>query len=235
MNEAELLEAPQLSSDETHRIAFDGVSALAGRLEDPVAKLGDVVRTVAGLIEQTGSESQLPRLADVARSRVTTIEALTQDLVHAARSRQPRFALLATVDVRRALQHAGKLASGAGHSDDLVLDLPDEPVTIDWPAAPLNRALTLLVTTAMNHRGSGGRVTVRLTSGEDEALVTVDLADAPIPVGELLRVVGHFRDRHDEELPLGASSGTAGTTAGNSLITATATSTGTTFVVRLPR
>ena len=234
MNEAELLEAPQLSSDETHRLALDGVSALAGRLEDPVAKLGDVVRTVAGLIEQSGSESQLPRLADVARSRVTTIEALTQDLVHAARARQPRFTLLATVDVRRALQHAGGLASGAGHSDDLVLDLPDEPVTIDWPAAPLNRALTLLVTTAMNHRGSGDRVTVRLTSGEDEAHVTVDVA-ATIPVGELLRVVGHFRDRHDEELPLRASSGTAGTTAGNSLITATATSTGTTFVVRLPR
>jgi signal transduction histidine kinase len=235
MNEAELLEAPQLSSEETDRIVLDGVSALAGRLEDPVAKLGDVVRTVAGLIEQAGSESQLPRLADIARSRVTTIEALTQDLVHAAQACQPRFALVATVDVRKTLQHAGGLASGPGHSDDLVLDLPDEPVTIDWPAAPLNRALTLLVTTATNHRGSGARVTVRLTSVEDEALITVDLTGARIPFGELLRVIGHFRDRNDEELPLGASSSRAGTTAGNSLITATATSTGTTFVVRLPR
>ena len=220
-----------------HRVdasEIDGVTALAGRLEDPVAKLGDVVRTVAGLIEQTGSDSQLPRLADVARSRVTTIEALTQDLVHATRTGQPRLALLATVDVRRALQHAGRLASGAVHAGDLVLDLPDDSVTIDWPAAPLNRALTLLVATAMNHRGPGDRVTVRLTSSEHEAHVTVDVA-ARVPVGELLRVVGHFRDRHDEELPLRASSGSAGTTAGNNLITATATSTGTTFVVRLPR
>ena len=220
-----------------HRVEaseIDGVSALAGRLEDPVAKLGDVVRTVAGLVEQSGAESQLPRLADVARSRVTTIEALTQDLVRAAKARQPRLALLATVDVRRALQHAGGLASGAGHAGDLVLDLPDESVTIDWPAAPLNRALALLVATATNHRGPNDRVTVRLTSSEDEAHVTVDVA-ATIPVGELLRVVGHFRDRHDEELPLRASSATAGTTAGNSLITANATSTGTTFVVRLPR
>jgi K+-sensing histidine kinase KdpD len=208
---------------------------LAGRLEEPVAKLGDVVRTVAGLVEQAGSESQLPRLADLARSRVTTIEALTDDLMRATRTRQPRFARLATVDVRRALQHAGALASGAVHTDDLVLDLPDEPVVIDWPAAPLNRALTLLVTTAMNHRAPGGRVTVRLATSEDEALATVDVAGATIPVGELLRVVGHFRDRHDDELPLGASSCAAGTTARNGLITATSTSTGTTFLVRLPR
>jgi hypothetical protein len=136
--------------------------------------------------------------------------------------------------VRRALQHARRPASGALNAGDLVLDLPDDSVTIDWPAAPLNRALALLVATAMNHRGPGDRVTVRLTSSEHEAHVTVDVA-ARIPVGELLRVAGHFRDRHDEELPLGASSGTAGTTVGNSLITATATSTGTTFVVRLPR
>ena len=92
----------------------------------------------------------------------------------------------------------------------------------------IHRALTLLVTTAMNHLAPGGRVTVRLTSGEAEALLNVDLTGAPIPAGELLRVVGHFRDRHDEELPLDASSRTAGTTARNSLITAAATSTDTT-------
>src|SRR5687768_8729248 len=109
----------------------DGVTALADRLEDPVARLGDVVRTVAGLIEQTGSESQLPRLADVARSRVTTVEALTNDLVRAARTRRQRLAPPAAFDLREVLEHAVELASSASPSDRPVLELPDEPVSIE--------------------------------------------------------------------------------------------------------
>ena len=214
---------------------IEGVSVLAGRLEDPVAKLGDVVRTVAGLIEQSGSEARLPRLADVARSRVTTLEALTQDLVRAARTREQRLAPATTVDVRDALERARELASSTAHSDDLVLDLPDEPVSIDWPAAPMNRALTLLLTTAVNHLGSDGHVSVRLAALEDEAIVTVHAPRVRVPVGELLRVVGHFRDRRDDELPLDVTSRRGGTEARNSVITASSTSTGTTFVVRLPR
>jgi signal transduction histidine kinase len=213
----------------------DGVSVLAGRLEDPVAKLGDVVRTVAGLVECTSSEAQLPRLADVARSRVTTVEALTNDLVRAATTRGQRLAPAATVDVRRALEHARDPAWSGLQSDDLLLDLPDEPVTIEWPARPTHRALGLLVTTALNHLAPGGQVTVRLTTTEDEALVNVHVAGAPVRAGELLRVVGHFRDRHDEELPLDVTWRAAGTTARNSLITATSTAADTDFQVRWPR
>jgi signal transduction histidine kinase len=213
----------------------DGVDALAGRLEDPVAKLGDVVRTVAGLIEQAGAGSRLPRLADVARSRVTTVEALTNDLVRASRSRHERCAPAATVDVRAALERAAELAGSGARSDDLVLDLPPESVIVEWPAGPLNRALTLLVTTAVNHLQPGDRMTVRLTALEDEATVTVELPGAPVPIGQLLRVVGHFRDRQDEELPIDVSSRPAGTEARNDLVTATAASTGTRFLVRLPR
>jgi GAF domain-containing protein len=214
---------------------IEGVSVLAGRLEDPVAKLGDVVRTVAGLIEQAGSKARLPRLADVARSRVTTLEAITQDLVRAARTREQRLAPATTVDVRDALERARELASSTADCDDLVVDLPDEPVSIEWPAAPMDRALTLLLTTAVNHLGSDGHVSVRLAALPDEAIVTVHAPRVRIPVGELLRVVGHFRDRRDDELPLDVTSRRAGTEARNSVVTATSTSTGTTFVVRLPR
>jgi GAF domain-containing protein len=213
----------------------DGVDALAGRLEDPVAKLGDVVRTVAGLIEQVGAESRLPRLADVARSRVTTVEALTNDLVRATRSRQQRCAPAAPVDVRAALERAVALAASGAHRDDLVLDLPPEPVTVEWPEGSLNRALTLLVTTAINHLQPGDRVTVGLTALEREATVTVELTGAQVPVGQLLRVVGHFRDRDDDELPIDVGSRPVGTEARNRLVTATSASTGTRFLVRLPR
>jgi GAF domain-containing protein len=213
----------------------DGVDALAGRLEDPVAKLGDVVRTVAGLIEQAGDESRLPRLADVARSRVTTVEALTSDLVRAARSRHERCASAATVDVRAALEHAAELAGSGAPRDDLVLELPPESVSVEWPATPMNRALTLLVTTAVNHLLPGDRMTVRLTALDDEARVTVELPGAAVPVGQLLRVVGHFRDRDDEELPIDVSSRPVGVEARNALVTATSAATGTRFLVRLPR
>jgi hypothetical protein len=98
----------------------------------------------------------------------------------------------------------------------------------------MNRALTLLLTTAVNHLGSDGHVSVRLAALEDEAIVTVHAPRVRVPVGELLRVVGHFRDRRDDELPLDVTSRRAGTEARNSVITASSTSTGTTFVVRLP-
>jgi GAF domain-containing protein len=221
-----------------HRVAgseLDGVGALAGRLEDPVAKLGDVVRTVASLIEQAGAESRLPRLADVARSRVTTVEALTNDLVRAARSRRQRFAPLATVDLRAALERAAALATSGAHRDDVVLHLPQGSVSVEWPATSMNRALTLLVTTAVNHLPPGDRMSVRLTASADEATVTVELPGAAIPAGQLLRVVGRFRDRDDEELPLGVSSRSVGTEARNDLVTATSAATGTRLLVRLPR
>lgn len=211
----------------------DGVDALAARLEDPVARLGDVVRTVASLAEHAGAESRLPRLADVARSRVTTVEALTNDLVRAARTRRERFPATGPIELRAALERAADLASSVADRGDLVLDLPDEPVALEWPGGRLNRALNLLVATVVNHLGSGDRVTVRLTAIGDEARVCVELPGTPIPVGQLLRVVGHFRDRDDEELPLGVSFRAAGTEAGNDVVTAVSSSTGTRFLVRL--
>lgn len=209
------------------------VIALASRLEDPVAKLGDVIRTAASLMEHPDPDPRLPRLADVTLDRLATVEALISDLSIVVQARRRRTGPV-PIDVREVLDSAGKLLSAA-RANVLVLDLPTEPVIIKWPVGMMNRSLTLLMTTALHHLRPGGQVTVRLSTPGKEVRIEVRAPDTHLPVGQLLRVAGQFLGRDGEELPLAVSSRAGRTRVQNSLLTAASTSLGTQFEVRLPR
>lgn len=215
-----------------HGRDLEKLGELALRLDHPVARLGDVVRTVAHLAEHEHPDPRLPRTADLARTRMSTVETLTQDLVRAAASK--RSTGPGRLDVRDVLRRAGELALSAARADDLALDLPDAPVWVEGPTAPLGRALTLLVTTGLHHLAAGHRVTVRLVVDGGWALVRVRVPGGTPPVGELLRVVGHFRDTHGAELPVNVSSRGGVSTVRNAVASVTRTADGTTFEARIP-
>lgn len=212
---------------------MEEIGQLALRLEQPVAELGDVVRTSAHLAEGHERDPRLPRLGDLARSRVATVEAVTQDLVRTARA-GTRAVEQGELDVRDVLMRAGELVLSAARSDDLVLDLPDDPVLIRWMTAPMSRALTLLITTGLQYLAPGQQVAVRLREEGGAARVSVHAPGAAVPVGELLRVVGHFAGSTGEAIPVNVSADGGVTRVQNDVASATSTRAATTFEACMP-
>lgn len=213
---------------------IEQVGALATRLEDPVAKLGDVTRTITHLIEQPDADPRLPRLGDLARSRMSTVEVLTQDIVKAARPVRTSTGP-GVVDLREVLDKAAGLVLSTARAEDLSVDLPLDPVLVQFPPVPTSRALSLVVTTAMHYVRPGHQVRVRLMVADDAARVMVNAPGAAVPAGELLRIAGHFRGPDGEELSANLSARAGGSRVQNAVMTATSDRDGASFDVRLRR
>ena len=166
------------------------VERLAFRLPGPVARLGDAVRTLAGLAD-TPTDPRLPRIADLARGRLRAVEALTDDLSRAIAPREaPPTATMLDVGTRlsRALQLVGSSAlPGTVRADISTSSLAVEAVTVE-----LDRALSLLLMTFVQHSTPGVPVDVALQSESGEAVLSVRSRGHAVPVRELLRVVTRF-------------------------------------------
>ena len=220
-----------------HRVRrqeLEQVAALTTRLEDPVDKLGDVTRTITHLIEEPGADPRLPRLGDVARSRMRTVEVLTHDLVNTAKAvRRPPGPR--TVDLRDLLSRAADLVLSTARADDLRMELPDEPVVVPFPPGPTSRALNLVVVAALRYARPGHRVAVSLVADDDAARVSLRAPSATVPTAELLRIAGQFRGPDDEELTANVSARAGGSRVQNAVLTATSGRDGASFEVRLPR
>jgi len=213
---------------------IEQVGALATRLEGPVAKLGDVTRTITHLIEQPDADPRLPRLGDLARSRMSIVEVLTQDLVDAARTVKTST-VPGVVDLREVLRKAADLVLSTARADDLSVDLPVDPVLVQSPSVPTSRALNLVLITALHYVRPGHQVRVRLVVADDAARVMVSAPGAVVPASELLRIAGHFRGPDGEELSTSVSARAGGSRVQNAVMTATSDRDGASFDVRLQR
>lgn len=220
--------------DRVRRHDIEQVGALATRLEDPVAKLGDVTRTITHLIEQPDADPRLPRLGDLARSRMSIVEVLTHDLVNAARTVKTSTGP-GVVDLREVLRKVADLVLSTARADDLSVDLPVDPVLVQFPSVPTSRALNLVVITALHYVRPGHQVRVRLVVADDAARVMVSAPGAAVPAGELLRIAGHFRGPDGEELSASVSARAGGSRVQNAVMTATSDLDGASFDVRLQR
>jgi GAF domain-containing protein len=206
---------------------------LALRLPDPIARLGDAVRSVARLADHP-DDPRLPRTADLVRSRFRAVEALTDDLVRAAGTQREWGAsepvILDLVDrVRRAVD----LVRSTARQGDVVLELPDRPVLIEWVRSSLDRALASAVVSALHHAAVHEPVSVQLDVEEGTARLTVRSRGYAAPVAELLGVVAAFNEGEGAE-PVGVSTGPERTWVRSYPAQATTGAGGTTLQVEIP-
>jgi GAF domain-containing protein len=168
------------------------VETLAERLSEPLTRLGDAVRTVTNLAKDGGGP-RLPRVADHARSRLATVEALADDLQMATgQHRRRRRPEPAQVDLVDRLARAAAFAGDAARVGDLIVETPDQPVSVCWPPAQLDRGLAVVLMSALHHLGEDRRVAIRLTLANDEAHVHVTSPGHAMPVADLMRLAGGF-------------------------------------------
>ena len=191
---AELAEVARTELDYRVKIlAADQVEELALRLPEPVNRLGDAVRSTASMVEQP-DDPRLPRTADVARGRFKAVETISEDLARAAGAqRTSRRPQVQTVDLRERLAHAVDLALSNARPEDITVELPPSPVSVEAIRGDVDRALSLAVVTATHHAQIGSPTEVTLRAEAGQALLRVHCPVNSVPVAELLRVVGAFQ------------------------------------------
>lgn len=190
------------------------VMVLAERLTEPVARLGDSVRTAAGLAEDPG-DPRLPRVADVALERLDGVEALAQDLASVTGVERPSGPV--EVDVRAMLDRASAIAGAFVGTGEVVLLVPDRPVTVLAVPAVLHRSLALALSQLLLHVGEGGEVTARLDA-EPHAVSLTLTGDVTLPAADVLRIAGHFGALRDEAPALHAAYDGGAVRAGNDAV-----------------
>ncbi len=211
----------------------EALESLALRLPEPVDRLGQAVSTTASLVEDP-TDPRLPRMADVARTRLRPVETLTEDVQKAAVShRQRRPEVTVTVDLRAHVRRAARLVEPSSRPEDLVAVLPDAPVPVTWTLPELDKALSVLIVTALQHL-VGGAVRVEVAAhAPGGGRVRVVSPGRPMPASDLLRVVGAFSPS-DGEQPVDVRSVRGTTRVRNQWASARSDRSGTTFEVTLP-
>lgn len=181
------------------------VERLAFRLPEPVARLGDAVRTVAGLAD-TPTDPRLPRSADLARGRLHAVEALTDDLSRAIAPREaPPTAT--TLDVGKRLSRAVQLVGSSALPGTVRADISTSSLAVEAVTVELDRALSLLLVTFVQHSTPGVPVDVALQSQSGEAVLSVRSRGYAVPVRELLRVVTGFSAQTSDSVNVVATGG----------------------------
>ena len=181
------------------------VERLALRLPEPVARLGDAVRTLAGFAD-TPTDLRLPRSADLARGRLQAVEALTDDL---SRAIAPRDAppTATRIDVGTRLSRALQLVGSSASPGTVRAEISTMPLAIDAITAELDRALSLLLVTLVQHSTPGVPVEVTLQSESGEAVLVVKSHGHAVPTRELLRIVTRFGERASDSIDVVATGG----------------------------
>lgn len=210
---------------------LDGLETLAHRLPSVVNQLASAVRSTATLAD-TPDDPRLPRLAEVARQRMGIVEALTNDLQETATSTRSRRPAPNSVDLGALVRRTCALIGSGVRPEDLVVRAGDRPVMVQWHGPDLGQAVSLLVIAALHHLGSGRRVEVEVAVSDREARARFLSPGHQMPTGDLLRAVSGF------STAAGAASRVTSrdrrTTVRNGPVTATASASGTEFVLTLP-
>lgn len=210
----------------------DRLEALAQRLPSPVGRLGDVVRSTATLAD-TPDDPRLPRMAEQARNRLGAVEALAQDLEHAAtstRTRRPPGPL--TLDLRALLLRTCRLIGSAARPEDLQVLTDDRPAMVVWEGPDLGQGLSRIVMAALQHLGAGQRVQVTLEVEADAVQIRVTSPGHPMPTGDLLRAASGFAT--DDGAASKVSARKRQTTVRSGPLTATTSPAGSEFELTLP-
>jgi len=181
------------------------VERLALRLPEPVARLGDAVRTLTGFAD-TPTDPRLPRSADLARGRLQAVDALTDDLSRAIAPREaPPTA--ATIDVGTRLSRALQLVGSSASPGTVQADISTSSLAVNAVTVELDRALSLLLVTFVQHSTPGVPVEVTLQSESGEAVLSVRTRGHAVPVRELLRVVTRFGEQASDAVDVVAAGG----------------------------
>jgi signal transduction histidine kinase len=177
---------------EADRRKDEFLATLAHELRNPLAPLA----TALELLKRARADAPtLERVAGVMERQVAHLIRLVDDLLEVSRItrgiidvRREPLDLVAVV--RAAVDTSRPAIDGAGHT--LVLDLPDDPVTVSGDAVRLTQVFANLLTNAAKYTDASGHVWLTLRRVGASARVSVRDDGIGIPAGQLESVFDMF-------------------------------------------
>lgn len=171
-------EASQRALRDAARLRHDMVSTISHELRTPLTNVRGYLEMIAGedFGELTGEQK---RMIDIAMRNAVRLEEFVADLLMLARLdaaeldpiRHLPIDLLAVV--RTAVNEVA--ATSAERRQELLVDAPPLPVTVNGDAAHLARAVQSLVANAVKYTAEGGQVVVSVRTDNEAA--RIDVAD----------------------------------------------------------
>ena len=162
---------------------------LIGRIVLPLGDLAGAVRRMTDLIE-TPPDPRLPRMADVVRRRLAAVEEVAHELDAMAAHARPVDGARPALDLRETVRRAVGRSAPSGRADQVLVDLPVDPVWVCLLPGPAERALSGIFAAAVHHAATDGTVRISLTEVDGRAAVFVTSPGHSMPLPDLLRVVG---------------------------------------------
>ncbi len=170
-------------AEATNRRQTEFLAMLAHELRNPLAPLSmsaSLLQALAGdagaAPASSGQGGKLAHVAGVVRRQVDQMARLLDDLLDAARISSGKITLsVRPLQLAAALDQAVETVAPRirERGQQLAVELPDEPVTIDGDPVRLTQVFANLLGNASKYTGDGGRIVLRAWREGDEVVVGV--------------------------------------------------------------
>lgn len=205
---------------------------LIGRIAVPLGDLASAVRRTTDLIE-TPTDPRLPRMADVVRRRLAAVEEIAHELDAMAANTRQVGGVRPALDLRDPVRRAVDRTVPSGRPDQVLVDLPVDPVWVCLPPGPAARALSGIFAAAIHHAATDTRARISLEEVDGRATVFVTSPGHSMPLPDLLRVVGDADVLDPEGSPVSVSLTVDGARVHRQGLDARTGTSGTTFTIDL--
>ena len=211
--------------------ALRELETLSGALEEPLAQLGEAVRSMVALADRA-DDPLVGRFATAASTRMGWVEAAAEDLARSLSS-SPVDGTTMVVGLSRRIERAVAIASHSVVDRDIELDVDGESLLVACDPHALDRAVSNVFVVVMQYADAGQPVRVSLVREEQVARLHVR-ARGSMPTSDLTRMVAQLRDPlppSDEDVGVGLRVADGVTTAHNGPVQGATGPEGTTFSV----
>jgi PAS domain S-box-containing protein len=168
------------------------LATLAHELRNPLAAMGNAVQLLT-LPAQDASRNE--RAGAIVQRQLKQLVRLVDDLLDVSRISRGQLQLRITRttlgEVIRTAVESASLAIGTA-SQQLRVELPDEPIVLDADTERLSQVFINLLTNATKYTPIGGDITIRATVAAESVSVTVADNGSGIPADMLEAVFGMF-------------------------------------------
>ncbi|MCA1596985.1 MAG: HAMP domain-containing histidine kinase [Chloroflexi bacterium] len=176
---------------ESDRLKDEFVATLAHELRTPLS----AVANATYILENIHLDERALRQLNIVNRQVSNLNRLVQDIMDVSRITQNKL------EIRREPVDFGRLAHDACESvrpncdargQDLVCNVPDEPIVLQGDAVRLEQVVTNLLNNATNFTPAGGNIWMDLAREESEAVLRVRDSGVGIPAVMLPQIFDLF-------------------------------------------
>lgn len=144
---------------------------------DASHELRTPLASIRGYSELSLRDTSLPENTQMALERIQAqslrMTRLVEDLLLLARLDEGRELVHSEVDLTRVAVEALTDARPTGADHSWALDVPDEPIIVEGDVGRLSQVVVNLLANARTHTPAGTEITLRVTTDDDDALLTV--------------------------------------------------------------